>query len=90
MVFKIGGHYVCHEVGVVKGLPLDFLVGGEFMAAHKCLLGYGDLGQHSLRLRQKSCENCERNFKVLKEIHDPHVKGRIGLNSYPEICAAST
>ena len=39
VVFNIGGHYVCHEVGVVKGLPLDFLVGGEFMTAHKCILG---------------------------------------------------
>ncbi len=59
------------------------------MAAHRCLLGYGDLGQHSLRLRQKSCEKCERNFKVLKKIHDPQVKGRLGLNSYPEVCATS-
>ena len=39
LVFNIGGHSVCHEVGVVRGLPLDLLVGGEFMAPHRCLLG---------------------------------------------------
>ena len=29
--FEIAGHTVYHEVGIVKDLPLEFLVGGELM-----------------------------------------------------------
>ncbi len=90
VVFTIGGHTVCHEVSIVRGLPLDFLVGGEFMAPHRCLLGYGDRGQHSLKLRQKICEKCNYNFRILKQLHDPQVKGHSSLKSSVNLCAAST
>ena len=46
LIFRIGCNTVCHEVGVVKGLPVDFLIGGEFMYPHRCMLGYGDSQQH--------------------------------------------
>ena len=38
--FTIGGRPLYHEVGIVHDLPLDFLLGGEFMVPHTCNLQY--------------------------------------------------
>ena len=34
--FEIAGQTVYHEIGVVKDLPVEFLIGGELMKPHAC------------------------------------------------------
>ena len=60
--FEITGHLAFHEVGVVDGLPLDFIVGGEFLTTHEALLEYSKNYDHSLELRSHECAFCRHNL----------------------------
>ena len=38
--FSIASQTVYHGVGIVKDLPVEFLIGGELMKPHGCTLQY--------------------------------------------------
>ena len=35
---QVAGRTVFHECGIVKDLPISFIIGGEFMKPHGCTL----------------------------------------------------
>ena len=78
--FTIAGHEVFHEVGIVKGLPVDFIIGGEFFFNHSCLLGFEKNFVTKLWLRSVCCDSCRANYRVMRNIADLQI---IGKNRLP-------
>ena len=64
--FEIAGQTLYHEVGVVKDLPLEFLIGGELMKPHACTLQYATTGRNIFHLGTNSCIICIENYKFLQ------------------------
>ena len=67
--FAIIDRIVFHQVGIVRGLPVDFIVGGEIMKPHGSLLAYTPSGRNEFDLGQASCEICVDNKKILQDEH---------------------
>ncbi len=62
--FTIAGQEVFHEVGIVQGLPVDFIIGGEFFFNHCCLLGFEKKFVTRLWLRSMCCDACKTNYNL--------------------------
>ena len=68
--FEIAGQTVYHEIGVVKDLPVEFLIGGELMKPHSCSLQYVTSGCNTFHLGSLTCpispeNNKDKNHKFL-------------------------
>ncbi|KAF0096477.1 MAG: hypothetical protein FD144_5878, partial [Rhodospirillaceae bacterium] len=63
---EVAGRAVYHEVGVVRELPVDVIIGGEFMRPHECSLKYADTGRNGFCLGAAECEKCTRNRERLR------------------------
>ena len=69
--FEIAGRALYHEVGIVRDLPLDFLLGGEFMRPHQCNLQYSTVGRNTFTLGDVPCSKCVRNHQILRTYNSP-------------------
>ena len=70
--FEIGGKNLYHEVGIVRDLPVDFLLGRELRKPHGCSLQYSNLGRNVFELGNLKCFICESNYEILKK-RAPHL-----------------
>ena len=70
--FEIAGKMVYHEFGVVKDLPVDFLLGGEFMKPHACTLQYATTGRNRFQIGIDFCSSCNLNLVTIKT-HQPEL-----------------
>ena len=64
--FDVVGKSVLHEVSVVKGLPVDFIIGGELMKCHNSSITYQNKGRNIFKLGSDSCIVCDTNHELLK------------------------
>ena len=59
---KIAGRVVYHDCGIVKDLPIDFILGGEFMKPHACTLQYAPAGRNEFIVQRTECKYCAQNI----------------------------
>ena len=71
--FTINTRSAYHEYGVVKDLPIDMLIGGEFLRPHVCQIIYEASGRDVFGIKDGCCEKCARNKDKLKAEHDPQL-----------------
>ena len=72
--FRIGPKTMVHEFGVVRGLPIDVIIGGEFLRSHECLVQYNKQGRDTVEMKRLDCEVCEENRRTMKEANDPQLR----------------
>ena len=53
--FTINTRSSYHEFGVVKNLPIDMLIGGEFLRPSECQIIYKASGRDVLRIKDGCC-----------------------------------
>ena len=70
--FTIFTRTAYHEFGVVKNLPIDMLIGGEFLRPHECEIMYQASGRDVFGMKDGSCKKWARNKEKLKAANDPH------------------
>ena len=63
-----------HEFGVVKNLPIDMLIGGEFLRQDECQIIYKASGRDVFGIKDGCCERCARNKEQMKAEHDPQLQ----------------
>ena len=68
---EILGKQLYHEVGIVKDLPVNFLLGGELMTPHACTLQYVPNARNTLTLGNVECTICKENKETLKDAQSP-------------------
>jgi len=64
--FEVAGTTVYHEIGIVKDLPVDLLLGGELMKPHGCMLQYVTSGRNVFKLGNKTCATCKENYELIR------------------------
>ena len=64
--FEIGNKDFYHEVGVVKELPVDLIIGADLMIPHSAKLRYSNMGSNTLSFERVPCSTCYINLGVLK------------------------
>ena len=72
--FEIAGRPLYHEVGVVEDLPIDFLLGGEFMSPHTCNLQYSPTSRNTFTLGAGACAVCKRNHSLMHTGQSPMLR----------------
>ena len=76
--FEIAGKIFYHEIGIVKDLPVDFLIGGEVMRPHAANLQFLEKGKNTISFYNAFCSVCHENFRVLRESNSFHVLSPFG------------
>ena len=61
---------VAHEVGIVKYLPVPFILGGEFLQIHECVLSYSAPESDRFSMKKSLCAVCNSNRQVLLDLKD--------------------
>ena len=59
--FTITKRTAYHEFGVVQNLPIDMLIGGEFLMQHECQIMYQASGRDVFGMNDGTCEKYVRN-----------------------------
>ena len=72
--FTINTRTAYHEFGVAKNLPLDMLIGGEFLRPHECQIMYQKSGRDAFGITEGYCDACIRNKEKMKAEHDPQLQ----------------
>ena len=84
--FDVHGHTVYHEVGVVRDLGLDFILGASFLKAHGCILRYSPIGtQNHFEIGLKLCEFCKLYRRVLQQRDSPQLPPKEGCEITPSL-----
>ena len=86
--FEIAEQTLYHEVGVVKDLPLEFLIGGELMKSHDCTLTYSSMGRNILTLGKETCSCCKFNSNRLENANSSLIP--LTLKGKPSIFVGTT
>ena len=72
--FTINTRSAYHKFGVVKNLPIDMLIGGEFLRPHECQIMYKASGRDAFEIKDRCCNACVRNKEKMKAEHDPQLQ----------------
>ena len=72
--FAINTRTAYHEFGVVKNLPIDMLIGGEFLRPYECQIMYQASRRDVFGMKDGTCEKCARNKEKLKAANDPQLQ----------------
>ena len=72
--FPLNTRSAYHEFGVVKDLPIDMLIGGEFLRPHECQIIYKASARDVFGIKDGCCDKCARNKENLKAEHDPQLQ----------------
>ena len=72
--FTINTRSAYHEFGIVKDLPIDMLIGGEFLRSHECQIIYKASGRDVFGIKDGCCEKCVRKKEKMKAEHDPQLQ----------------
>ena len=72
--FTIKRRSAYHDFGVVKNLPIDMLIGGEFLRPHECKIMYKASGRDAFGIKDGSCDVCVRNKEKMKAENDPQMQ----------------
>ena len=71
---EVTGRPLYHQFGIVKGLPVDILLGGELMRPHACTCQYNQQGRGIFSLGTDKCKLCEENLQILKAENSPALR----------------
>ena len=63
-----------HEFGVVKNLPIDMLIGGEFLRPNECQIRYKASGRDAFGMQDGYSDAFVRNKEKIKAEHDPQLQ----------------
>ena len=66
--FDIANRPFSHTVGVVKDLPVQFLIGGETLRPHAATLQYFPPGRNTLSFSEGPCTACNDNLPDLNAL----------------------
>ena len=72
--FNINTRTAYQEFGVAKNLPLDMIIGGEFLRSHDCRIMYQESGRDAFGNKDGSCEKCVQNKEKLQVAKDPQLQ----------------
>ena len=89
---KVCDKLLYHLFGVVNNLPVEVLIGGEFLKAHGCVLTYAPTGRNRLDLGVNECPACQANKQILRDNCDPQIvefEQQSGTNSKSVMVMAS-
>ena len=70
---KVCDKQLYHLFGVVNNLPVEVLIGGEFLKAHGCTLTYAPTGRNRFDLGVNECNACQANKQILRDNCDPQI-----------------
>ena len=69
----------------MKNLPIDMLIGGEFLLPHQCQITDKASDRDAFGINDGYCDACVRNKEKMKSVHDPQLqatpKGTLGQRS---------
>ena len=72
--FTINTRRAYHVFGVVKNLPIEMLIGGEFLRPHECQIMYKASGLDAFGIKDGSCKECVQNKQKMKEEQDQQLE----------------
>ena len=73
LLVVLEGVRMWHNFAVVRGLPLDILIGGELLEPHRCRLTYQADGRKRVEVFDTACAACHRNLNFMRERGDPQL-----------------
>ena len=65
---------VYHQFGIVNGLPVEILLGGEIMRPHACTCQNNQQGSGIFSVGTDKCQHCEENHQFLKPENSPALR----------------
>ena len=71
--FSINTGSANQEFGVEKDLPIDMIIGDEFLRPQECQIIYTASGRDVFGIKNGWCEKCVRNKEKMKAEHDPQL-----------------
>ena len=72
--FNINTRSAYNGFGVVKNLPIDKLIGGEFLRPHECQIMYNASGRDVFGIKDGDCDACVSNKEKMKAEHVPQLQ----------------
>ena len=72
--FTINTRSAYHDFGLVKNLPIDILIGDEFLRQHECQIMYKVSGRNAFGIKDGCSDVCLGNKEKRKAEHEPQLQ----------------